>query len=109
MRLTSSWHLVGTEATGVVKTVSEQALGQNLGRTRHPHTAAVGLMPSAHGAVLTLPLAQVGKLRPGPTRCEIKVEVSLSQNAVSSDTQCLLKFGIAPVILISREKQWASW
>lgn len=28
-------------------------------------------------------------------------EADLSQNSVSSDTQCLLKFGIAPVILIS--------
>lgn len=55
MRLTSSWHLVGTEATGTVKTVSEQALGRHLGRTRRPHPAAVGLMPSAHGAVLALP------------------------------------------------------
>lgn len=93
MRLTSSWHLVSTEATGMAKTVSEQALGQGLGRTRDPHTTAVGLMPSAQVAVLTLPLAQMGKLRHGPTKSEIKEEVNgqvadLSQNLmISSDTR----------------------
>lgn len=72
MWLTSSRHLGNTEATGMVKTVSEQALGQGLSRTRDPHTTAVGLMPSAQATVLlALPIAQMGKLRPGPTKSKI--------------------------------------
>lgn len=74
-RLASSRHLVGTEATGTVKTVSEQTLSQGLSRT-DPHTTAVGLMPSAQVAVLSLPIAQMGKLRTGPTRSKIKEEVN---------------------------------
>ena len=114
MRLTSFWHLVSTEATGTVNTVSERALGQGLSRTRDPHTTAVGLMPSVQVAVLALPIAQMEKLRPEPTRSRIKEEVNgcvanSSQNMIFSNTQCLLKFRIAPLILTSREKQWTPW
>lgn len=88
--------------------MSEQTLGQNLRRTRGPHTTAVGLTLSTPVAVLTLPPAQMEKLRPGPTRGEIEEDMNghvahLSQNLISCDTQCLSKFGIAPVILISRK------
>lgn len=68
MRLASSRHWVSTEATGMVKTVSEQTL--------RSHTTAVGLMPSAQVAVLALPIAQMGKLRTGPIKSKIKEEVN---------------------------------
>lgn len=76
MRLASSRHLVRTEATGMVKTVSKWTLSQGLSRTRDPHTTAVGLMPSAQVTVLALPTAQMGKLRTGPTRSRIKEKVN---------------------------------
>lgn len=94
--------------------MSERALGQGLGRTRTPHTTAVGLMPPAQVAVFTPPIAQMGKLRHGPRKSEIKEEANghvanLPQNLmISSDTQGLLKFGIA-LVITSWEKQGASW
>lgn len=111
MRLTSSWHWVSTEATGMVNTVSERALAWGLSRTRGPRTTVVCLMPSVQVAALALPIAQMEKLRPGPTRSRIREEMNgydadSSQNMmISSDTQCLLEFRVAPMILISREKQ----
>lgn len=80
-------------------------------QNRDPYTTAGGLMPSAQVAVLTLPNAQMGKLRTGPIRPKIKEEVNYcvansSKNLmIFSDTPCLLKFEIAPMILISREEQ----
>lgn len=91
--------------------MSEQPLGWGLSRTRDPHTTAVGLMAFCPVTVLALSTAQTGKLRPGPTRSKIKevngCVANSSQNFISSDTQCLFKFGIAPMILIliSKEKQ----
>ena len=111
MRLTSSWHWVSTEATGTVNTVSERALGWGLSRTRGPHTTVVCLMPSVQVAALALPIAQMEKLRPGPTRSRSREEVngcvanSSQIMMISSDSQYLLEFRITPMILISREKQ----
>lgn len=91
--------------------MSEQALGWGLSRTRGPRTTVVCLMPSVQVAAPALPIAQMEKLRPGPTRSRIREEVNgcdanSSQNMmISSDTQCLLEFRVAPMILISREKQ----